>query len=143
MADWISAHWQIIVWAIGVIASCVAAFFYVTKVKVPTIERRVKVLEDAVLAINNGGVVHKGELYMEDGTTKYVTAPACMTYHTECLRQQKETQERIVAKVCEVKDAVESMEQKRQINSITFHSFMAAVKEKLDLKFTIPKNGGL
>lgn len=72
--------------------------------------------------------VKKSELYEKDGRPIYQhrsDSKEITTSFTECLGEIKET--------------MEAMDKRLQHDRLTASAFMSAVKEKLDLKFTIPK----
>ena len=73
--------------------------------------------------------VKKSELYGKDGQPIYRHRSACQNI-------VKEFREG----VDEIKESVNLMDKTFQRDRITQHSFMSAVKERLDLKFTIPKS---
>lgn len=73
--------------------------------------------------------IKKSELYKEDGQLIYQHRSNCKeitTSFTKCLGEIKET--------------MEAMDKRLQHDRLTASAFMASVKEKLDLKFTIPKS---
>ncbi len=73
--------------------------------------------------------VNKSELYRKNGQPIYQHRSNCKeitTSFTNCLG--------------EIKEAMEVMDKRLQHDRLTASAFMASVKEKLDLKFTIPKS---
>ncbi len=73
--------------------------------------------------------VSKHELYGKDGQPIY----------THRVVYQKTVQE-ICGSIGDMKDTVEVLAKDIQQDRVTAFSFMSAVKEKLDLKFTLPKS---
>lgn len=73
--------------------------------------------------------VKKSELYKKDGQPVYRHRSDCdkiTTSFSTCLGEIRET--------------MEAMDERLQHDRLTASAFMSAVKEKLDLNFTIPKS---
>lgn len=73
--------------------------------------------------------VSKHELYKKDGQPIYRHVATC-----------RNTVQEICGSIGDMKDTVEVLAKDIQQDRVTTFSFMSAVKEKLDLKFTLPKS---
>ena len=122
----IKDHWPIIAYFITLAGGLVGTFLFVSRVKVPNIERKLKAVEDKL-----------DNLEKEQGN--YVTTVHCGEIQDHCQTVNKIRFDQVCQKLDQIHRDQKSTERKRQEASIVFHSFIAAAKEKFDLKFTIPK----
>jgi hypothetical protein len=88
----------------------------------------VGVFGGALYRVSIRGTVHKHELYEKNGQPIY-------QHRTNC----KEITHSFTTCLGEIKDSMDALEKTLQQDRIASIGFMSAVKEKLDLKFTIPK----
>lgn len=91
---------------------------------------RVPKIEDDIAAIqtNIKDVVHRDDIYDDHGLPIFKPKVECA----------KETSA-IAAGIEDIKDTLDGLGQQIQRDRVVNGGFMSAVKERLDLKFTIPK----
>ncbi len=139
MADW-KEYVEIIVGLASLsalVGAAVLAWLIAVRYRIPQLECRVKALED----INTGEIrtaVHKHELYNGDGRPIYMHRDDCEKDKEECTKKRTAELSQVRAEIIGVRAQLDAMEEARARARVQMIAFMAAVKEKLSLKFTIP-----
>ncbi len=121
----------------GILGAVVLAWIIAMRYRLPQLECRVKALED----INTGTVrtlVHKNEIYKPDGELLYMRREDCDKTTHECADERTAELSQLRNDVGAVRAKLDAMEEARDRARRQMIGFMAAVKEKLSLKFTIP-----
>lgn len=136
MKDWIQIALGIC-GILGVLGSGLLAWLIAVRYRLPQLESRVKALEE----INNGEVrllVHKHELYTPDGRPLYMHRSDCDKTTHECADERTAELSQLRSEIGAVRAKLDMMEDARDRARRQMIGFMAAVKEKMNLKFTIP-----
>ena len=127
----------------GGVLGAVLAAIWVVRYRLPAIEKRTKDHGARIAeleAARNGcfSFVKKSELYHEDGRPLYVHAEGCRQLREDCGRDGDEDLLAIRNDLNAVKNRLDGMERARTDARTLQLQFMSAVKEKLNLKFTVP-----
>lgn len=136
MREWI----QIIIGISSIVAllgGVVIAWLIAVRYRLPQLERRVQALEE----VNNGEVrtlVHKHEIYNTDGRPIYMHRNECDRERGDCAGDRRSDAAQMRSEFKAVLAQLDAMEEARARARVQMIAFMAAVKEKLALKFTIP-----
>lgn len=136
MKEWI----EIIIGAASIaslLGAGLLAWLIAVRYRIPQLERRVQALED----INTGEIrtaVHKQELYTGDGKPVYMHRTDCDRSQQECKDDRAAQLSQISYEFKAIRAQLDAMEEARARARIQMIAFMAAVKEKMNLKFTIP-----
>jgi len=138
MKEWI----EIIIGISSIVALAgggVLAWLIAVRYRIPQLERRVQALED----INFGEartLVHKNEIYNGDGSPIYMHRNECDRERGDCVGDRRSDAAQMRSEFKAVLAQLDAMEEARARARIQMIAFMAAVKEKLSLKFTIPED---
>jgi len=122
----------------ALVGSGIVAWLIAVRYRIPHLEARVKALEE----INTGELrtgVHKHEIYEQNGKPLYMHRTECLTAQSECSKDRATQISQISYEFKAVRAQLDAMEEARARARVQMISFMAAVKEKLSLKFTIPE----
>lgn len=127
----------------GGVLGAVLAALWVVRYRLPTLEKRTKDHGDRITELElarNGclSLVKKSELYHEDGRPLYVHVEGCRQLRDDCGRDGDEDLLAIRNDLNDVKNRLDGMERARANARTLQLQFMSAVKEKLNLKFTVP-----
>lgn len=122
----------------GGVLGAVLAAIWVVRYRLPSLEKRVVDLETARTSCFS--IVKKSELYHEDGRPLYVHVEGCRQLRAECVREGDEDLLAIRNDLNAMMQRLDGMERARSDARTLQLQFMSAVKEKLNLKFTVPVN---
>lgn len=127
----------------GGILGAVLAAIWVVRYRLPALEKKAKRNDARITeleAYRNGcfQLVKKSELYHEDGRPLYVHVDGCRQLRDDCGRDGDEDLLAIRNDLNAVKNRLDGMERARSDARTLQLQFMSAVKEKLNLKFTVP-----
>jgi hypothetical protein len=142
---------EIIIENIGVFAAAgggvlgaVLAALWVVRYRLPSLEERTNDHDTRISELESDrtkgcfSLVKKSELYREDGQPVYVHVDSCKQARSECGKDGDEDILAIRNDLHLLKNRLEQMERARANARSLQLQFMSAVKEKLDLKFTVP-----
>ena len=127
----------------GGVLGAVLAAIWVVRYRLPALEKRTKNhdqrLTDLETARNGIQVfVKKSELYHEDGRPRYVHVENCRQQRSDCGQNNADDLLAIRNDVNAMTRRLDDMERARNEARTLQLQFMSAVKEKLNLKFTVP-----
>jgi hypothetical protein len=127
----------------GAVLGAVLAALWVVRYRLPVLEKCTKdhaarITELETARIGCFSLVKRSELYHEDGRPIYVHVEGCKQSRAECGKDGDEDLLAIRNDMTVVKNRLEEMERARANARSLQLQFMSAVKEKLDLKFTVP-----
>ena len=137
--EWLHTYWGPIGFFLTCGAGGMVAFIVVSRVRVPLIEKRMQSGDERMgkieAAIKEGSI----RLTDEDGVPKYILRKECHDMRTSCQTGIDDGIGGACDSIDELRHAVDRLVRIQGQNRTLQISFMAAVREKLDLKFSIPK----
>lgn len=116
-------NWGMISWTIAMIVTVSGLIIYNAKVVLPGFVKRMDDMENDIKDFKD---------------SKFVTEEGCLENHAASDKANTAEHAAIQSQVDKILKCVETSERMRQRAKVHQISFMTAVKEKLDLKFTVP-----
>lgn len=127
-------------WFIGIgttLLSAALAAIFVIRYKLPALSRKVEKLEEQ--NESHKDFIKKSELYEKDGQPRYQHRALCFELRGHCAQENQAVFEDIKRLITGIDVRMKQMEEKRAEARTEQYGFMVAVKEKLNLKFELPK----
>ena len=127
----------------GGVLGAVLAALWVVRYRLPALEKVAKSHDERIAELESArtgcfSLVKKSELYHEDGRPLYAHVEGCRQQREDCGKDGDHDLLAIRNDLNEVKNRLDGMERARANARTLQLQFMSAVKEKLNLKFTVP-----
>lgn len=136
----VDSHWGIVASLVASIFGFLVGFLVITKVKVPMIEARLAEGEKKFTELMRGLEINGSKFVDEDGVPRYILRKECHDMRNSCQLSIDNGMGGACDRIDELKMLVERLVRLQTSSRTLQMSFISAVKEKLDLKFTIPQH---
>jgi hypothetical protein len=145
MLTYIAENLSIFLASAGGIFGAVLSTLWVVRYRIPSLEKRTAENSARIAALETSertfrDLVRKHELYAADGRTVYVHREECLRQRDACMRDSGEDLSAIRASLTAISGRLDQMDRSRQDARTLQISFMAAVKQHMDLEFTVPEH---